>query len=415
MEKEKLFEIAGEVYRNVPAYIDLARDRDIDIASLTEFGQLPIMEKKYMIDHEMGNIAPEMIREYMTGNLIAKRTSGSTGQYLEILWSDADYKRSMIELWLRRVQYYDIYPEDRKVYFFTDNDVNTRYDKNSNYMGISKYMLNENDIDEVVKSIVDFKTKWLLLQPSVAVILCSYIKKKRSNNMFDIKYIEFSGEVLTDEVRRLAKNTFKCNIANQYGTNEVNSIAYECPYGNMHIMNSNVFVEIMDDDGNKINDSEDEINGVSGNVVVTSRHSNAMPFIRYNLGDIASIKISNCECGNCNKILHLHSGRQSEYMLFENNVKVSSYILIGLFDSINYILDGAIKQYYVEQKSYIDFYIYICKDEEIEDEQIKSCFMDLINEEHLKKCNYFFEFCTELFNLNSSGKHMYFRSDIIQN
>lgn len=75
--------------------------------------------------------------------------------------------------------------------FFTDNDVNTRYDKNSNYMGISKYMLNENDIDEVVKSIVDFKTKWLLLQPSVAVILCSYIKKKRSNNMFDIKYIEF--------------------------------------------------------------------------------------------------------------------------------------------------------------------------------------------------------------------------------
>ena len=59
MEKEKLFEMAGEVYRNVPAYIDLARDRDIDIASLTEFGQLPIMEKKYMIDHEMGNIAPE--------------------------------------------------------------------------------------------------------------------------------------------------------------------------------------------------------------------------------------------------------------------------------------------------------------------------------------------------------------------
>lgn len=55
--------------------------------------------------------------------------------------------------------------------------MNTRYDKNSNYMGISKYMLNENDIDEVVKSIVDFKTKWLLLQPSVAVILCSYIKK----------------------------------------------------------------------------------------------------------------------------------------------------------------------------------------------------------------------------------------------
>ena len=48
MEKEKLFEMAGEVYRNVPAYINLARDRNIDITSLTEFGQLPIMEKKYI-------------------------------------------------------------------------------------------------------------------------------------------------------------------------------------------------------------------------------------------------------------------------------------------------------------------------------------------------------------------------------
>ena len=37
MEKEKLFEIAGEVYRNVPANIDLARDRDIDKASYTEY------------------------------------------------------------------------------------------------------------------------------------------------------------------------------------------------------------------------------------------------------------------------------------------------------------------------------------------------------------------------------------------
>ena len=215
MEKEKLFEMAGEVYRNVPAYIDLARDRDIDIASLTEFGQLPIMEKKYMIDHEMGNIAPEMIREYMTGNLIPKRTSGSTGQYLEILWSDADYKRSMIELWLRRGQYYDIYPKDKMLYFYTYNDGNTEYEYYKNTIGINKRLLLEECIEETIEVIKNAKAAWALFQPSVVALLCAYIKKHYEKSPISFKYVEFSGEVLTETVRETAMQVFGCKVADQ--------------------------------------------------------------------------------------------------------------------------------------------------------------------------------------------------------
>ena len=31
MEKEKLFEMAGEVYRNVPAYVNYLLDKSVDI------------------------------------------------------------------------------------------------------------------------------------------------------------------------------------------------------------------------------------------------------------------------------------------------------------------------------------------------------------------------------------------------
>ena len=36
-------------------------------------------------------------------------------------------------------------------------------------------------------------------------------------------------------------------MANRYSSTEVNCIAYECPYGNLHCMEDNVRVEIIDE------------------------------------------------------------------------------------------------------------------------------------------------------------------------
>lgn len=41
----------------------------------------------------------------------------------------------------------------------------------------------------------------------------------------------------------MTKEHFNCQIANQYGANAFNIIAYECPHGHMNILESNVYVE----------------------------------------------------------------------------------------------------------------------------------------------------------------------------
>lgn len=409
MEKEKLFEIAGEVYRNVPAYIDLARDRDIDIASLTEFGQLPIMEKKYMIDHEMGNIAPEMIREYMTGNLISKRTSGSTGQYLEILWSDADYKRSMIELWLRRGQYYDIYPKDKMLYFYTYNDGNTEYEYYKNTIGINKRLLLEECIEETIEVIKNAKAAWALFQPSVAVLLCAYIKKHYEKSPISFKYVEFSGEVLTETVREAAMQVFGCKVADQYGANEVGSIAYECPYGNKHIMRSNVFIEIVDDAGTVLANSED-LKTAEGNIVITSKTNRTMPFYRYNLGDKVKIKNNSCCCGCSGKIIEVVAGRWNDYAVFEDGYKIHSFIFVEIFDFINKITDGTVKQFYIVQKSYRQFDVMLYVDDEIDGEYIERLFLTKLENEHLKTSEFIFRYTDQLFEVCNGKKYMYFKN-----
>lgn len=95
-----------------------------------------------------------------------------------------------------------------------------------------------------------------------------------------LKYIEMTGEELTDGLRFRIQECFHCPVADQYGANEVNSIAYECPEGNLHCMEDNVYVEILDDEGNPVPEGE------AGNIYVTTCHNHAMPFIRYGIGAV---------------------------------------------------------------------------------------------------------------------------------
>ena len=46
------------------------------------------------------------------------------------------------------------------------------------------------------------------------------------------------------KTRNLIQEVFNCTIANQYGCNEVNSIAYECECGNLHLMQDCTYTEL---------------------------------------------------------------------------------------------------------------------------------------------------------------------------
>ena len=101
----------------------------------------------------------------------------------------------------------------------------------------------------------------------------------------DLKYIELTGERITGEAKSAIADFFGCKVADQYGCYEANSIAYECPYGGLHVMTENVYVET-------VGENEDDI-------CITSLHNKVMPFIRYKIGDKGKIIHNhNCPCGS---------------------------------------------------------------------------------------------------------------------
>lgn len=88
--------------------------------------------------------------------------------------------------------------------------------------------------------------------------------------------------VLTAETRALCRDVLGARIVDQYGADEVGSIATECPHcAHYHVAAESVIVEILDEEGSPC------APGQIGRVVVTPLYAYATPFIRYELGDYA--------------------------------------------------------------------------------------------------------------------------------
>ncbi|MBQ3545605.1 MAG: phenylacetate--CoA ligase family protein [Lachnospiraceae bacterium] len=403
----KLERSVKSAYSEVPFYMNLLYEsnKSIDDILSGNFEDLPFTEKNKIVEHSGDVISARYIPKYLSKELLFSRTSGSTGKYMDIYWAKDDFTKSMLELWIMRKKYYGIFPKDRMCCFYTiqETDIKNEQDeyKEENAWIFSKVNLSTARIIEIYKKMCEFKPKWLILQPSIAVLLCQCIKNNSLMGLDSVEYIEFNGEILTDEVRKLTKETFNCNIANQYGANEFNSIAYECPYGNMHIMDSNVYAEAIDEDGKAVTDK-------CGEICVTTLTNNAMPLIRYKIGDVGAISERKCECGNCSKVISLMSGRKNDFVICEDGTRITSYVFVRAIDNVNLVMDGVVKQFNIIQKDINKFTVKFVVDEDENLCQLEEIFKESVLEDRLAYAEYEFEYFERLLPDEKTGKLRYF-------
>ena len=414
MKYNKMCQFAINVCKSVPTYYYHLTKHGINIESNDfTWNSIPVINKEEMVAYGE-NINPQYYSDYISDRLLRTRTSGSDGKYMEIFWNEKDYTRSMLSLWIYRLKWYGIHTDDRFCYFFTNDIDKQKYRYINNQMGICKTLLNNDDLEEVYKRIIEWNPVWMSVQPSTMVLLYQFIKNNGLIKPQNLKYIEFSGEVLPSEFKKEISEFFDCLCANQYGANEVNSIAYECPYGNMHVMSRNVFVEIVDENNQLIcNSNEPCKKGITenGKIIITSLNNKVMPLIRYEIGDKGKLhKCNGCGCGCNSDILALSSGRANDYVFLSKTKRCTSYVFVAVLDKVNYVTDGAVKQFYIEQLDIGKFFIRIYKNVELPKELFIDVFTKLINVEELKNAEYIFEFTKSSFPVESNGKFMYFKN-----
>lgn len=119
--------------------------------------------------------------------------------------------------------------------------------------------------------------------------LAERVQARGANLRFE--RINSTSMVLSDETRNICKDVFGARPIDQYGARETGLIACECPWcAQYHINAESMLVEILDPKGQPC------LPGNVGRVVLTALYNYAMPFIRYEIGDLAVAGPSRITC-----------------------------------------------------------------------------------------------------------------------
>jgi phenylacetate-CoA ligase len=170
-----------------------------------------------------------------------------------------------------------------------------------------------------------------------------------------------TADLLTRKIRNFVNSTFNVEMFDFYGSAEVERMAWECSeHVGYHIDMENIVLELVDDDGENVSSGE------RGNVVVTSLHNYAMPFIRYNMGDSAVLADEKCPCVRGLPLLKSLDGRTNDFFRLPGGELLPPTAFLATLDYI-----PGVFQYRVVQESPKRVLVELVKGDSFSDETIE--------------------------------------------
>jgi len=154
------------------------------------------------------------------------------------------------------------------------------------------------------------------------------------------------GDKLFAHYKTEIEEVFDCKVYETYGANEGLMLASQKDLDYMYIMSPCVYLEILNDQGEEVQDGE------MGHVVVTSLIAKSMPLIRYKLGDLA-IKLPKSKYPADRDlklpILEKVVGRETDLVLTPNGHKMIVHSFTGIFNKYPSILQFCVIQSELEK------------------------------------------------------------------
>ncbi len=129
-------------------------------------------------------------------------------------------------------------------------------------------------------------------------------------------------------------------------------IAFQCcKHSSYHIAAENTIVEIVNDKDGPVEQGE------KGRILVTNLNNYAMPFIRYDIGDVGVASEKSCSCGRGLPLLDSLEGRSVDVIVTKSRGKISGNYLYYPADP-NFAYWG-IEKYQIIQEDYENILIKI--------------------------------------------------------
>lgn len=108
-----------------------------------------------------------------------------------------------------------------------------------------------------------------------------------------LKTIFYVGETCSEAKLNKIADLWGAKLLTAYGATETNSLSLPCARGQQHLVEDRFYFEVVDPETGKVVEGKTK----SGELVITSLFSEALPLLRYRTGDIVRVDEGSCECG----------------------------------------------------------------------------------------------------------------------
>jgi phenylacetate-CoA ligase len=210
-----------------------------------------------------------------------------------------------------------------------------------------------------------------------------------------------AGGTLYPHIVEAIERAFQAPVINFYGSREMGDIACQCKEkGGLHIAAYAQKVEVIDEVDRPIMEK-------NGELVITSLHNYAMPFIRYRIGDHGKLAVATCPCGRGFPLLESVSGRTIEMLINANGDPVDPMYFIHLIGVV--YNPGYLKRFQIIQEDYARIVVKIILEPGVKHDVAKPALEQIVEKIRLvmgNQCVVLFEFVDSI-PLTASGKHQY--------
>lgn len=351
LQQKKLQQILRFTLEKVPYYYPQQLYLNEKIIDIKKF---PIIDKQIL-----SNFQSELL-SIPKEQLIKNASSGSTGQQSIVYWSkeEQSINRATQIMWWEWAGYKfgnpilqtGITPKRGVVKSIKDKLLNTYY--------LQAFTHSKEDVIKALKWAQKQKEPILAGYASSLYVIAKYAIEEKINVNF--KGAVTWGDKLFPHYKKTIFEAFNISVCETYGSAEGLMMGAQKDLEYMYQMSSNVYVEIIDDNGNEVKDGE------IGHVIVTNLNGYAMPLIRYRIGDLA-IKLPKNDYPNQKQlgfpIWQKIIGRDTDIVKTRSGKYLVVHSFTGVFEHIPEIkqfcviqndLDGIIIQYIKADNFYLE-------------------------------------------------------------
>ncbi|TAA46785.1 phenylacetate--CoA ligase family protein [Corallincola spongiicola] len=315
LQSARFVDLARTAILHVPHYRQWAQGVDLnveDIKDLNALSWFPILEKSVLREDPQSLVDERILA---SGNYFTLNTSGSSGSPITI-YADVASRTAHYAFWSRLRHWFGVAPLGRRATLFgriimspeASSPPFWRYDRFQRNLLMSSYHLAEANLPAYYAQLQRYQPEEIVGYPSSIYPIAKYIAQHQLPRI-KAKVVFTTAETLLSHQRSLIEASFDAPVIDQYGCTEMALFVSQCEHGSMHLHPEHGILEVVDADDQPV------AAGETGEAVCTGLVNQAMPLIRYRLGDCLTPSSASCGCGRAFPELAQLAGRVDDILV----------------------------------------------------------------------------------------------------